>query len=387
MNAPSIVIVGTGLAGYAVARELRRLDEQAEISLFTLDEGHFYSKPMLSNGISAGKDAARLQGQAVDRMREQLNAKVHAGSAIEAIVPSLHHIVVAGRPVLYDKLVLAVGAEPLRIPLKGNAADSVVSINNLDDYSALFARLDGPKHIAILGAGLIGCEFANDLVSAGHTVSLIDPGPCPLSRLLPLPIGAQMGEALAGIGVTMHCGKVCESVNHVDGGLQLELSDGMLQDADVVISAVGLLPRTGLARQAGLAIDKGIVVNRYLETSVADIYALGDCAQVSGTLLPYVMPIMQCARALARTLSGQRTPVNYAAMPIIVKTPAFPVAISPPMMQDGDWEIESATTTDVKATYFNAANEATGFVVGGRQLGEYRKLAEGVPPWLEPMPV
>lgn len=385
MNASPIVIVGTGLAGYAVARELRRLDEQAKISLFTLDEGHFYSKPMLSNGISAGKDAAKLQGQAVDRMREQLNAQVYAGSAIEAIVPDLHHIVVAGQPMSYAKLVLAIGAEPLRIPLKGTAVDRVVSINTLHDYSALFSLLDRPKRIAILGAGLIGCEFANDLVRAGHSVSLIDPGPSPLSRLLPSPIGVQMGEALSGIGVKVHCGKVCEAVDHADEGVRLQLSDGALEHADVVISAVGLRPRTSLADQAGIDIDKGIVVNRYMETSAADIYALGDCAQVSGTLLPYVMPIMQCAKALARTLCGQRTPVNYAAMPIVVKTPAFPIAISPPMMQDGVWIVESATEGSVKAMYYNAANQPTGFVVGGAQLGEYRKLAESLPPWLEPM--
>src|SRR5690606_21892910 len=99
----------------------------------------------------------------------------------------------------------------------------------------------------------------------------------------------------------------------------------------------------------------------------------------------YVMPIMQCAKALARTLSGQRTPVNYAAMPIVVKTPALPIAISPPMVLDGDWVIESATQANIRATYFNAANKPTGFVVGGEHLSEYRKLADRVPPWLAPM--
>ncbi|MFT0545910.1 FAD-dependent oxidoreductase [Allopusillimonas ginsengisoli] len=385
MNPSPIVIVGTGLAGYAVARELRRLDEQAEIAMFTLDEGHFYSKPMLSNGISAGKDAVQLRAQAVDRMREQLKAQVYAGSAIQAIDPACHQIMVAGQPVSYSKLVLALGAEPLRIPLQGNAADRVVSINTLDDYSALFSKLDGPKRITILGAGLIGCEFANDLARAGHTVSLVDPGPCPLSRLLPLQIGMLMRDALTGIGVKVYCDTVCVAVNDAEGPLQLDLSGGIVEYADIVISAIGLRPRTALAEQAGIAVDRGIIVNRHLETSAADVYALGDCAQVSGTLLPYVMPIMQCAKALALTLSGQRVPVNYAAMPIVVKTPAFPIAISPPMIADGDWVIETMTETSIKATYFNAANEATGFIVGRAHVNEHRKLAQSVPPWLEPM--
>src|SRR5690606_22587883 len=134
-----------------------------------------------------------------------------------------------GQPMPYAKLVLAVGAEPLRLPLKGTAADHVVSINNLEDYGALFAQLDEPKRIAILGAGLIGCEFANDLVSAGHTVSLIDPEPCPVSRLLLLQIGMQMKEALAHIGVNVYCGTFCKAINHADGHLQLELSDGALE--------------------------------------------------------------------------------------------------------------------------------------------------------------
>jgi rubredoxin-NAD+ reductase len=385
MDAPSILIVGTGIAGYTVARELRRIDRQIPISLYTLDDGHFYSKPMLSNAISAGKDAARLHSQTVEHMREQLNVHVHAGARIEAINPDAHEISLAGHARRYSKLVLAVGANPIRIPLGGNASDSPISINNLADYGDLYTRLRQPRHIVILGAGLIGCEFANDLVRAGHAVTLFDPAPWVLNRLIPADIGMKMGAALEEAGVTLHCNVSCKAINHHKGGFRLQLSNGHAMHADIVMSAVGLRPSIGLARQAALETDRGIKVNRYLETSASDVYALGDCAQVSGLFLPYVMPTMQCARALAATLTGTPTAVSYAAMPVVVKTPSFPIAIAPPIVQDGEWKTETTSNRDIKALYVNAAGQATGFIVGGRLLGEYRKLATTIPAWLEPM--
>ncbi|MYN13302.1 FAD-dependent oxidoreductase [Pusillimonas sp. TS35] len=385
MSVAPVAIVGTGLAGYTIARELRRLDSQVPISLFTLDEGHFYSKPMLSNGISAGKDAASLLGKVVGNMREQLGVQVHARSVVQSIRPDKHELVVNDAVFSYSKLVLAVGADPVRLSLGGDACDRIVSINNLTDYGQLHAQLNQARRVVILGAGLIGCEFANDLARAGHHITLVEPASWPLNRLLPADIGAQLKAALTSAGVDVRCGASCDSVDSVDTALLVRLSDGCQLQADVVISAVGLRPNVALAQAAGLAVDKGIVADRFLQTSAPDIYALGDCAQVDGALLPYVMPIMQCARALAATLAGNPTAVNYPAMPIVVKTPALPLAIAPPMVNDGQWKTEAVGEGAIRATYLNAKGQPTGFIVGGNMLAEYRKLAPTVPHWLEPL--
>jgi rubredoxin-NAD+ reductase len=387
MDTAPIAIVGTGLSGYTVARELRRLDSSICVSMFTADEGHFYSKPMLSNSISARKTPEALQGQTIDRMREQLNAQIHAGVTVQAIMPQSREIVVNDQFVPYSKLVLAVGANPVRLALEGDAIDRIISVNSLNDYSVLHSQLSKPRRVVILGAGLIGCEFANDLVLGGHKVTLVDPSPWPLSRLLPALPGRLMEQALRDAGVDVRCEVSCLAVNADGRDTRVSLSDGDSLAADVVISAVGLKPDVALAQSTGLTVDRGIVVDRYLQTSTSDIFALGDCAQVDGMILPYVMPIMQCARALAATLAGKPTAVHYAAMPIVVKTPALPLAIAPPVLLDGQWRDENAGAGGLKLTYLDANGQATGFILGGKLLPEYRKLAATLPPWLAPQPL
>ena len=110
----------------------------------------------------------------------------------------------------------------------------------------------------------------------------------------------------------------------------MTLSDHRVLSVDAVLSSVGLRPRTGLAERAGIAVKRGIVVDRYLATNAPDVYALGDCAEVEGLVLPFVMPIMHAARALAKTLCGEPTRLTYPAMPIVVKTTAYPVVVAPP---------------------------------------------------------
>ena len=188
------------------------------------------------------------------------------------------------------------GADPVRLPLQGDAADQVLSVNDLQDYAAFRERLQGARRVTVIGAGLIGCEFANDLVAAGYEVDVVDPGTQPLGRLLPPEAGDLLQRALSDAGVHFHWGTSVQAVHAQPGDLQLELANGQRLGTDVVLSAVGLRPRTALAQAAGLQTAQGIVVNRQLQTSQPDIYALGDVAEVEGRSLPYVMPLMQAAR-------------------------------------------------------------------------------------------
>lgn len=383
MNAAPIIIIGSGLAGYSLAREIRRADQSVPIKIFTRDDGSFYSKPMLSNGFSTKKTVTQLSGQSAEKMREQLKIDIVTHTKVEAVYPERRLVEVNGTEVSYRQLVFAVGAEPISPQLEGPAITELISVNSLDDYAKLLPLLNNKKRIAILGAGLIGCEFANDLQLAGHEVSLIDLGRWPLNRLLPEKIGIQMAEAFRNVGIRLHLGQAAKSLDYEHGALSLALANGHIEQVDVVISAIGLKTRSGLAIQAELDIDKGIIVNRYLETSVVGIYALGDCAQVEGMLLPYVMPIMQCTKALAKTLLGERTPVSYPAMPIIVKTPAFPLAIAPAWKKEVHWDIEDLNTSSIKAICYDELDKVAGFVVGGDKVTEHRALAKEVPHWLE----
>jgi len=332
-----ILIVGAGLAGYTVARELRKLDKAIPIVIVTADSGGFYSKPMLSNAFAQGKTAAQLASQDAGKMAQQLDATILANTQVHAIDSVGKSIDTGHGPLDYDRLVLAVGASPIRLKLAGDAANSVMSVNHLAHYQALRDRLDsrsGPSRIAILGAGLIGCEFADDLAGAGHRVTLIDPQAQPLAAIAPHDVGSALAEALVRRGVTLRLGVSAVEINHVRGEFDLSLGNGDIVAADLVLSAVGLRPDLQLATQAGLATERGIVVDAFGQTSAPDIYALGDCAQYglddgTSTTLPYIAPLMSAARAIAQTLAGTPTKIDLKAAPVIVKTPSCPIALVP----------------------------------------------------------
>ncbi len=371
-----IVVLGSGLAGYTVVRELRKLNRDIPITLVTRDNGDYYSKPMLSNAFAQNKDAAGLVLTKAADMAKQLGIELLVETDVHAIHRDSKRLDTTSGMLEYDKLVLALGADPIRIPLQGDAADEVLSVNDLADYAKLRAALGAAKSIAIMGGGLIGCEFANDLAAAGYAVSVIDPGAYPLASLMPEKAGRQLLEPLSRIGVTWRFGTSVQSVNKATSGYALALADGATIQADIVLSAVGLRPRTQLARDAGIAVNRGIVVNERLCTSDASIHALGDCAEIDGKVLPFVLPIMHAGRALARILNGEDAKVAFPAMPVVVKTPAHPVAVSP-VARDavGVWQ-EMGSGQGVKMEFVDALNKLTGFVLTGEYAGERNEMAK-----------
>jgi rubredoxin-NAD+ reductase len=180
----------------------------------------------------------------------------------------------------------------------------------------------------------------------------------------------------------LHFEKGVKSIDAAEKGYRLTLTDGTVLEADVVLSAIGLRPRLALAQAAGLSVNRGIVVDRYLKTSADDIYALGDCAEVEGLVLPFVMPLMSAGRALAKTLAGQQTAVTYPAMPVVVKTPACPMVVSPPAVGiKGEWQIE-ANEKDVKALFYSKEQKLAGFVLTGAKVAEKNALTKELPPVL-----
>lgn len=377
-----ILIVGTGLAGYTVAREWRKLNKDAALQLITADDGCFYSKPMLSNAFHGHKTSDNLAMHTAQHMAEQLNARIHTHVTVDAIDAAAHTLGYNGNTVAYSKLVLAVGADPIRIPLEGDAANTVLSINDLADYARFRAAATPGARILIMGAGLIGCEFANDLRNAGYTVHVVDPAQAPLGRLLPPMAAAALHVALATLGVHWHFGTTVKSLHHGPNAYSAVLSDGSAVEADVVLSAIGLRPRTRLAAHGGVKINRGIVADMYLKTSMDDIYALGDCAEIEGLVLPFVMPIMHAARALAKTLNAEPTTVAYPPMPVVIKTPALPVVIAPPSLNAvGIWQ-ETANGPDVRAVFIGPDQTLLGYALTGTATAEKNALTKQLPPVL-----
>ncbi len=369
-----IVVLGSGLAGYTLVRELRKLDRDVAITLISQDSGNYYSKPMLSNALAQGKTAESLVITVAADMARQLGITLLHHTQVSGIRRARKELQTSAGVIEYGRLVLALGADPIRLPLQGNAADAVVSVNDIEDYAKFRGAIVSAKQIAIIGAGLIGCEFANDLAGAGYAVTVIDPTAYPLSSLMPESAGKQLLAPLAKLGVTWRFGAAVKAVDRSATGYALTLTDGTALAADVVLSAVGLRPRIELARSAGLAVNRGIVVDAQLRSSDADIYALGDCAEIEGRVLPYVLPIMHAARALARGLAGEDAKVEFPAMPVVVKTPSHPVAVLP-VARDaaGEWNIlaqGSEIKPGVKLGFFDAQNQLSGFVLTGEYAAE-----------------
>ena len=384
----SVVIIGSGLAGYNAARELRKADANVPIVVVSRDHAGFYSKPMLSNALAGKKTAATLVMKSADKMSEETKMRVIANSEVTGIDTTARTVTLASGEVLaYRDLVLALGADPIRLPLQGDAADTVLSVNDLDDFAKFAEALDtaaagqAVKRVAILGAGLIGCEFANDLLARGIAPTVLDLADRVLARLLPPEASTRLQEKLQDGGAQFKFGVGVSSVDKADGELKLTLSDGSVMATDLVLSAIGLKPRTHLATQAGVLTGRGVMVNRHLVTNVPHVYALGDCAEVDGHLLPYVMPLMQQARALAATLAGTPTAVAYPAMPVVVKTPAWPTVVCPPPMHaQGQWSI-TATDEAIEARFMSADNpeQLLGFALQGKAVTQRQALAALVP--------
>ncbi len=375
-----MVVVGSGLAGYTVVRELRKLDAAVPITLLSADHGSFYSKPMLSNALAMGKTPDSILSAGTMQMSGQLDIAVRPYTSVNAIDVAAGSVSFEeGRQLTYDRLVLALGADPIRLPIPGEGVDEILSVNNLDDYRKFRETLEGKHHIAILGAGLIGCEFANDLAAKGYQVSVFDLSPQPLGRLLPPEAGKFFRDKLTAAGVNFLLGTTVERISKENGYYQLLYEGGKVIQVDMVLSAIGLRPRTSLAAAAGIQVNRGITVNRYLQTNIQNIYALGDCAEVEGKVLPFILPIAHAGRALAATIAGNPTLLHYPAMPVMVKTPACPTVVSPPDPAiQGAWEI-IAVENGMKALYHDEAGNLHGFALLGTATAERNTLVSRLP--------
>ncbi|MFT7128344.1 MAG: rubredoxin-NAD+ reductase [Gammaproteobacteria bacterium] len=382
--AAPLIILGTGLAGYNLAKEFRKHDAITPLILITSDDGRPYSKPMLSTGYTKNTSALDLAQSDAGTMAKQLRASVWTMTKVVEIDTEQQLIKVgdAATRIHYSKLVLALGADSIAPPIKGDALDHVYTINDLldfDDFRKAMAKSKAQK-VCIIGGGLIGCEYTNDLINGGYEVETVDPlGYC-LPTLLPEEAGKAVQRALEEKGAIFHFGHFVTQVNRSENGVIVELHNGDTIAADMVVCAVGVRSRTALAAAAGIKVNKGIVANRLLETSAKNVYTLGDCAEVAGFNLVYVAPLMAAARALGKTLSGTPTEVSYGVMPVTIKTPACPVVVSPvPQGADGDWSVD-VDGNNVVAEFRDSKGDLIGFALTGEGAKQKVRLQKELPP-------
>lgn len=327
------VIVGAGRAGWQMAQALRSRDTDMTITLVTSCNGDVYDKPLLSVALARGialEKMPREQGfEAASRLRVKLLAHTQAVS----ITPSSRQLRTSRGTLHYQNLVLAHGAEARALPQLPAAL--CWRINHLQAYVKFRGALGStPKRIAVVGAGLIGSELANDLALAGHSVTLLDVATRPLAGCLQVGQSQQLLDAWKALPLTFVGGVQVASVHEqvISDSValkQVTTECGRVFTVDHIVAAAGLQTPDRLARSAGLVWNNGIDVHpETLATSVAGIHALGDCIAIGGQVSRYIEPIGRQANTLAAVIA-RHDPVPYrqSRVPLRIKTSSMPFTL------------------------------------------------------------
>jgi NADPH-dependent 2,4-dienoyl-CoA reductase/sulfur reductase-like enzyme/nitrite reductase/ring-hydroxylating ferredoxin subunit len=271
-----IVIVGGGAAGFAAAEMLRRQGFDGHIAMLSNDAAPPVDRPNLSKDYLAGSAPENWLPLRPESFYAEAHIDLRLKTDVIAIDPRARNVVIAGGgTVPYDRLLLATGAEPVRLPIPGADQPFVHTLRTLSDCRAIIDGVKGARRVIVIGASFIGLEATAALRARELEVHVVAPEQRPMERVL----GPEMGDFVRALheehGVIFHLG---DTVIGIDGKRATLKSGGVLK-ADVVVVGVGVRPRLALAEQAGLALDRGVVVDAHLETSVPGIYAAGDIAR------------------------------------------------------------------------------------------------------------
>jgi NADPH-dependent 2,4-dienoyl-CoA reductase/sulfur reductase-like enzyme/nitrite reductase/ring-hydroxylating ferredoxin subunit len=309
-NAPErIVIVGGGAAGFAAAERLRREHFQGSIVMLSNEDAPPIDRPNLSKDYLAGNAPEEWMPLRPDNFYAENGIDLRLNANVTAIDRPARQVVLAGgASIPYDRLLLATGAEPVRLPVPGADQPHVFTLRTLADCRAIIARAQAARRVVVIGASFIGLEVAASLRARGIETHVVAPETIPMEKIL----GAEMGRFVRALheehGVIFHL----EDSAVAFEAKTVRLKSGGGLEADLVITGVGVRPRTQLAEKAGLAIDRGVTVNAYLETSDPSILAAGDIARWSdphsgqAIRVEHWVLAQRQGQAAALTLMGQR---------------------------------------------------------------------------------
>lgn len=336
-----VIIVGAGSAGWSVAEALRTIDSTVPITIVTSCRADRYHKPELSVALSRKLQAESLVRERGQQAAARLSVRLLADTSVVGLSPASRQLRTTRGTLRYTSLVLALGARPM-LPAALPAA-LCWRVNDLAAWSGLQEKLYGAtKHIAIIGAGMVGCELADDFVRAGHRVTLLDTQPLPLGGLLPAIAAERLRASFEDIGIRFIGPVQVAGVSAGESGeKRIMTACAQTIEADEVIAATGLATDARFARNAGLAFDRGFEVNSAtLQTSVPHVYALGDCITVHGAPCRFIEPIAKQADVIAHAITGRPHGEYQHRPPVIrLKTRTLPIAMHGVPRHAGEWRV------------------------------------------------
>ncbi|MBF0657220.1 FAD-dependent oxidoreductase [Psychrobacter sp. NG25] len=388
-SSKGIVIIGAGLAGWHVIDAIRAKDKDIPITLVTADSGDRYHKPMLTMAISQKKSAADLVRATGVDAAEAANVKLLANTQVTDVDTTTQQLQLISAlrsdpantdyaTISYGKLVLAMGAHPI-FP-KSLPEDLVWHVNHIERFGQLQEKLaTGSQHVAIVGAGMVGTEIAEDLLKAGHQVTLIDLNDAPLSQMLPPKATARIAQAVKSQGINFLGGYQVSGITRIsddsDGKLQVtyealaSASNSMNAEpiepliVDHVIASTGLTVDDKLPAAAGVEFNRrtGIVVDApTLRTSTANIYAIGDCMSIDGVPCRYVAPLRAQAATIADDVLGlEHNGYEHKPPMIRLKNKAISVMVTGVPQATGNWQVKTESDEELVMDLLNDSDEVS----------------------------
>ncbi|MDE4454562.1 FAD-dependent oxidoreductase [Psychrobacter sp. DAB_AL62B] len=384
-----IVIIGAGLAGWHVIDAIRTKNKYIPITLITADSGDRYHKPMLTMAISQNKRASDLVRATGVDAATAAGITLLANTNVSDIDPATQQLqlisALRSDPVYtnyatisYDKLVLAMGAHPI-FP-KSLPEELVWHVNHIERFGQLQEQLAvGCQRVAIIGAGMVGTEIAEDLLKAGHHVTLIDLNDAPLSQMLPLKATARIAQAVKSQGINFLGGcQVSSVIRNSEGELQVsykpvvsstenaeaEQSETLI--VDHVIASTGLTVDDKLPTAAGVEFNRrtGIEVDApTLRTTTDNIYAIGDCMSINGVACRYVAPLRAQAATIADDILGHEHDGYDHKPPMIrLKNKAISVLVTGVPQANGNWQVTTESDAELIMDLLDDNNEVSATV-------------------------
>jgi len=312
MSKQTFVIAGASLAGAKAAQELRERGFDGRVVLIGTEPERPYERPPLTKDYLRGESEREKAYVHAADYYEQHEIELMTGTTVTAIDLDASTVKLdGGRELAYDRLVLTTGSEPRRIEVPGAELDGIYYMRSLADCDVLRRRLDDSGRVAVVGAGWIGSEFAASARQLGLEVTVIDPLALPNERIFGAEVGGFYRDVHVQHGVEMLLGQGVEAFEG-DGAVgRVRTSGGKVVECDFAVVGIGITPRTGLAADAGLAVDNGVVANERLETSAPGIFAAGDLASAWHPFYEHHIRVEHWANALnqgpaaARAMLGE----------------------------------------------------------------------------------
>ncbi|MFT4402268.1 NADPH-nitrite reductase [Bacillus sp. SW14] len=308
MGKKQLVLVGNGMAGVRAIEEILSVaKDEFQITIFGAEPHPNYNRILLSKVLQGDTDIKDITLNDWDWYEEN-NIQLYTNETVIKVDPENKTVITdAHRIQPYDELILATGSVPFILPIPGADKKGVTAFRDIKDTDTMLAASQQYKKAAVIGGGLLGLEAARGLLNLGMEVSVIHLAPFLMERQLDAAAGRLLQNELEKQGMTFLLEKQTEEIigdGRVEG---LRFTDGTSIEADLVVMAVGIRPNTALGAESGIPVNRGIIVNDYMETEIPHIYAVGECAEHRGIAYGLVAPLYEQAKVLAKHMCGIET--------------------------------------------------------------------------------